>query len=129
MTRFEAIRDSKFNTGYGKWVVALGYPIIDFLSGRKYTENVVYGPFRLYNLHADYNIVGYVNKDVRLLTSTMPWDKKDKKVLYGIQWNFLMAYTLPFHFSANNLLQFPLNIQLSKLWPGWEVNSSITLRF
>ena len=97
MIRFKAIRDSNFNTGYGKWMVALGHPIIDFISGRTYTENVVYGPFRLYNLHAQYMIVGYVNENIRLLQSIMPWDDKDKKVvsLSGIK--FSQFGVLNFH--------------------------------
>ena len=80
MVRFEAIRESSFNTGYGKKVVAIGKPIIDFLSGSWFTENIVYGPFRLKNLHLGYKVVGYVNENCRLVNTIMPWESKDKKV-------------------------------------------------
>ena len=82
MVRFEAIRDSSFNTGYGKLLVALSKPIFDFISGRMYTEHIVYGPFRLFNLQADYMVVGYVNENVRLVQRIMPWQSKDTKVCF-----------------------------------------------
>ena len=80
IVRFKAIRESNFNTGYGKRVVATGQPIFEFPSGRIYKENIVQGPFRLFNLHPIYEVVGYVNENCRLVKPIMPWESKQKKV-------------------------------------------------
>jgi len=80
MDRFETVRRSLFNTTYGRLVVALGSPIIDFPDPTHYLENVVYGIFRLYNLFATYDVVAYVNENVRLLNGLMPWEAKNAKV-------------------------------------------------
>lgn len=89
MIRFEAIRDSTFNIGYGKAIVTYGIPIIDFLSGRMYTENIVQGIFQALqcSVHLDYKIVGYVNENVRIVQRLMPTDSRDKKVC-SIQSNY-----------------------------------------
>ena len=80
LVRFELIRESSFNTGIGKWVAALSNPIFEFPNGRVYKENVVQGPFRLFNLHPIYEVVAYVNEKCRLVKPIMPWESKDKKV-------------------------------------------------
>ena len=74
------IRQSSF-TNLARMVVWLGNPIFDFPEGGKlYTENVVYGLFRLFNLHAEYRVLGYVNENCRIVQPVLPWHSKDKKI-------------------------------------------------
>uniref|UniRef100_A0A7M6DK64 Uncharacterized protein n=1 Tax=Clytia hemisphaerica TaxID=252671 RepID=A0A7M6DK64_9CNID len=74
------IRQSSF-ARLARMVVWLGSPIFDFPEGGKsYNENVVYGLFRLYNLHAEYRVLAYINENCRLVQPVLPWDPKDKKI-------------------------------------------------
>ena len=106
MIRFEAIRESVFNTQLGKQTVATGTPIIDFLSGRKYTENVVLGAFVDKPMHADYLMVGYVNENVRLLKVIMPGEKKDKKVC-KVSDKIILWKKITFFYDYPSLTIFP----------------------
>eukprot|EP00111_Clytia_hemisphaerica_P003556 TCONS_00010168-protein len=78
--RFEVIRHTSL-TNTAQLVVWFGNPIFEFPEGGKiYKEKVLFGLFRLYNLHVEYRVVGWIDEYRRLVQPVFPWHSADKKV-------------------------------------------------